>query len=194
LSMERRKFIIKSTVGGLALGFVPIQLFSKGAENIVLFDFPESSGQIRHGIYSAEIEKHIHVDEFITYLEKNVFYKNGFEKGNEDLINLSFKFKEELHSFSWISNTIHFENEVYYSEVNRLIALSDKTPNITAIQLNGKLNLELREEVIVIPLDGNCHVNKNYIDDQKGLIIQANDLNLESNKEVKLILISRNYK
>jgi len=191
--MKRRKFIVKSAVGGLVLGFIPAHVFSIENTEYEPFHFPKISGQIRHGMYSPEIKNHIHVDEFITYLEKHVFFKNGFEKGESDLINLSFRFKDKLHSFSWFSDKIHYQDEEYYSEVNRIIAISDTKPSIAAIQLKGKLQLNIDHEVIVIPLNSKCHVNQISLDEQKGLIVRAGEVNLESKKEVKLVLMSRNY-
>ncbi len=191
--MKRRKFIVKSAVGGLVLGFIPAHVFSVNGKKHEPFHFPEISGQIRHGMYSPEIKNHIHVDEFITYLEKHVFFKNGFEKGDSDLINLSFRFEDKLHSFSWFSDKIHYQDEEYYSEVNRMIAISNTKPSITAIQLKGKLQLNLDHEVIAIPLNGKCQINQVNLDEQKGLIVNAGEMNLESKKEVKLVLMSRDY-
>lgn len=191
--MKRRKFIVKSAVGGMVLGFIPTQLFSTGSSEQELFSFPEISGQIRHGIYSPTIKNHIHVDEFLTYLEKHIFFKNGFEKGKDDLINLSFRYEDKLHSFSWVSEKIHYQNEEHFSEVNRLIELSNTRPSISAIQLKGKLKLDIDKDLIIIPLDGECSANGTLLNEQNGSIIKTKELVLESKKEVKLILITRNY-
>lgn len=191
--MKRRKFIVKSAIGGMVLGFIPAHLFSTSRREQEMFSFPETSEQIRHGIYSPTIKNHIHVDEFLTYLEKHIFFKNGFEKGKDDLINLSFRHEDKLHSFSWVSEKIHYQNEEHYSEVNRLIELSNTRPNISAIQLKGKLKLNIDNDMIVIPLDGECLANGATLNEQNGSIIKTKELLLEANKEVKLILITRNY-
>lgn len=174
----------------MVIGLIPSDLLASDKGKREIIDFPYNNGQIRHGDFSLSNNKTIQTNNLVDYLEKHVFYKNGFSKGNNDLLNLNFKFHGKPHSCSWIGNELHYNSKDRVSELNRLIQLNESQPEVFALQLKGEVSFDLKSRSMLVPLEGECILNDTAVNSNILIIEPEGSITIRSEKECKLILIS----
>ena len=188
--MKRRSFLVKSITGGMVLSLLPSEFMAFFKRSQELFDFPFENEHIRHGLFSQTKSSVLSRIKIVDYLEKNVFYKNGFSKGNEDLLNLNFTYKGKAHSCSWINQQVHFNQEEITLDINRLIELNESEPKVFALQIKGELSFTSHSKCIIIPIEGTCSVNNTLVDASHCLIQDADQIQISSSTQCKIIIVN----
>lgn len=189
IEMKRRKFLVHTIVGSAVLGLAPLSAFSKGISTENIVSMPEASSHIRHGLLSPERLSILRIDGDLSVFGKQIFFKNGFEKSEDDLINFSFQLNNETLCLSWVSDNVYL-NERKFTIVPGVVQKIYETEKREIFILKSHLNIKEQLEIAngdIIPLQGIFELNRKSIDNDMVISVDGNTELLS--KDISKILI-----
>ena len=188
--MKRRKFLVHTAIGTAALGLAPLSGLAKSFSSNEIVQLPFAASHIRHGLFSPNIAQPIIIDKVLSVFGKQVFYKNGFEESNDDLINFSFQLNEETMCLSCIGDKVYLNENEFNPEPGVPLRIHQREDREVYSLQGQDLKKEISNAVLeqVVPLCGIFELNGNEI--KNDVVIELNDFDrLTSNGSYKLLMI-----
>lgn len=188
--MERRKFLKDLSILGTTVMVLPNIAFAKTQEVCLL---PiQTQTQIRHGLFSLTMPL-VETKDWYSSIQKNIFYKNGYTAGLNDLTLYSFakngedyllgiKQEELLLTVNGLTTKHSLkENQVLYQ--NKEEALELKLHQ-------GELKLMSNLTYLFLPINTTTHVDNYYLDGQ--VLKVSNSNKVVSIDKQAIIIITKN--
>jgi len=105
--MERRNFLKSSAIGTLGICLFPLSSFGRSSVNAgVKLDEIASHNQVRHGLLNPSQGAQIHFEPWFRKFKKEVFFKNGFEAGQDDLVRMTFELNGQAISINKLDKMV----------------------------------------------------------------------------------------
>ena len=164
--MKRRKFLIQTTIASAALGSIPFASFASGMTNNKIVRLPSASSQIRHGLLSPEKVRSIRIDNVLSVFGRHIFFKNGFDASENDLINFSFRLYEESYCLSCLGDRVFLNESEFIPEPGVTLKIHEKLDRELYLLQGKDLKKDLTSEFsgYFFPLQGNFKLNGNEVE------------------------------
>ena len=188
--MKRRKFIVTTGLSAIAIGLAPMALTGRaGRSNTGAIELPSTSSQIRHGMYSPEQTSFVQLGDGLKIYGKQIFYKNGIEDGDADLVNITFEIDGDVHCITCIGERVFIGDVECFAKPDEKFKIIEKNgKTVSFLQGNGTEKKQIQIAGHLILIYGDIVLNGETLDGD--FAIKLNErLNLGSDGKYNLIII-----
>ncbi len=198
--MERRRFLQKSFLGGLALGLLSNNvLFANSSAQTMVFDVPKASKHIRHGLFQNQSLNLVNCPfDWINHLQKDVFCQDGIDLEAPEFVHLSFKLENKLMNVGLCKNSLYITDELVTEErdlnnsgiINTKV-YEDKTVQIIQLKKGQKHKRKIHNtQICLLPIKGEILIDNHLLTDEQGIFVQnQNKLFFEAQREETIVLL-----
>lgn len=185
--MERRKFIKNISLLGLGVLTLPSSVVAAPKQWTVLN--LQTQAQVRHGLLNLTSTTVVGASWWET-LQKNIFYKNGYEPSEEDLILYSFNYQNNDYLISLKKQVLTIgqgsSSRIFSTEVLGVLHQSDGA-DLSIELIEKEIFINKNEAVVVIPILPNTKIDNYILQNGEALRISPNNQTITTDKKVIII-------
>lgn len=190
--MERRAFIRKSGLLGLAVGLGP-QLI-RASNSLPVPALGEPTSHIRHGLFQSARLNHPFLPSWIQVFQPHRFMKDGVLESSEDMKLFSFRCQEDWISVGLFDDAVHVsinDRTFVCEKMNEPFTLEESGYNIRLLQSGQSIALASDEEALFVALSGEATANGHLIEAHGFYHHSETETALTLRDEAKGIVIQR---
>ena len=181
-------------MSGIATGVLPFNaLFAKPAPSMNVVAIP-STDHVRHGLLSDQVNQ-LNLPVWLKKLQKDVFFQNGINKGHKDLLSFQFTLGSKAYGIQLIEGRVWMQLNGETNEIAQQKGGARFKAGSYQITFHQEEQLMVhaldKEEVVLIPLERGCRVNRQYLSENELLILSGPaQFQIKSNTKQSLLILS----